>query len=196
MNFYTLGLFVHVFAAATLIGGSLVAAPLVRTAAIRAGTRSELLATLTVGRPLALLNPLSSLVVLASGLYLTRLLHMWSLAWVQLAIVTWVANVLVARGVVAPHMARLGGAVATAPEGGISPEVDGVRRAPRWRWAADVLIANDAAVLLMMTTKPAWPVALGILAVAHLVPGAFRVVRGTLAVARAGGRRAASTARV
>lgn len=154
MNTYTVVLFLHVFAATTLLGGSMVAAPLVQLAARRARTHAELRTVLGLGRPLGAVNPVSSLIVMATGGYLTALFHWWGMPWIQVALVAWLTNVIVAASMVAPHMRRLGKAAATAGDGPVVSSTDVLRRSRRWTVGVRLLIANDAAVLVLMTMKP------------------------------------------
>jgi len=154
MNAYTMVLFLHVLAATTLVGGSMVAAPLVQVGARRARTRAELRTVLGLARPLGAVNPVSSLLVMLTGGYLTALFHWWAMPWIQVAVGAWLMNVMVAASVVGPQMQRLGEAAATAGDGPVEGSTDVLRRSWRWTVGVRILIANDAAVLLLMTMKP------------------------------------------
>jgi uncharacterized membrane protein len=86
MSLYELVVFVHVAAAVALLSGSVLGSPAVRAAVRRAQSVQELRAALEIGRPLQLLEPGSAVVVLVTGLYLTRVADFWSLGWVQVAV--------------------------------------------------------------------------------------------------------------
>jgi hypothetical protein len=78
MNLYALVVFVHVAAAVALLSSSVVAYPGVRRAIRRAHTTQEVRAYLAIGRPPLLLEPVSAVVVLSSGIYLTNVANFWT----------------------------------------------------------------------------------------------------------------------
>ena len=152
---YTLVVFAHIAAAAVLVGGSLLAAPGVRAAVRRAGTAQEVRNYLTVGRPLSVINPVAALLVLVTGIYLTSVTHWWHMGWVQIATVVWFLNSVTARAVVEPAIHRLSAEAAVAADGAIGERLHALRWSRRWSIGVDLLLANDAAVLYLMTAKPA-----------------------------------------
>jgi hypothetical protein len=154
VNTYVVVLFVHVAAATALVAGSVIAAPAVRSAVRRARTAEELRAFLSIGRPLAMLNPMAALCVLASGVYLTSRAHFWTVPWVQVGIAVWVLNSVTAARIVKPAIQRVvaGAADGASPNPGTL--LDSLRWSPRWTYGGDVLAANDVAVLYLMTAKP------------------------------------------
>jgi len=68
---------------------------------------------------------------------------------------------------VAPHMRRLGTTAAAAGDGPVTGSTDVLRRSARWTVGVRLLIANDAAVLLLMTMKPGLAGALLAIASSH-----------------------------
>jgi len=166
MNTYVIILFLHILSATSLVGGSIVAAPLIRAGARRARTYEELRASLSLGAPLRFINPMAALGLMATGVYLATLLHWWGLGWVQVALTAWVVNVLVAARVVGPLVGRL--AIETIDRyGPVSDATDRIRRSMRWTLASNVLIANDAAVLLLMVLKLPLASSIVVVALAH-----------------------------
>ena len=151
---YTLVVFAHVAAATVLVGGSLLAAPGVRAAVRRARRAQEVSAVLAVGRPLHVVNPVAALLVLATGIYLTSVGHWWDLGWVQVAVALWVLNTVTAGAVVEPAVHRLAAQAAGAADGTVDERLDALRWSRRWTFGVDLLLANDAAVLCLMTVKP------------------------------------------
>lgn len=168
MNTFPIFLVLHVLSATVLVGGSAIAAPLVRVGARRARTYQELRTVLSLGAPLRVINPAAALGLLVTGTYLASLLHFWQLAWVQVGATIWLANVLVAARVVGPHMGRLGAATA-GHDGPVAEAADELRWSTRWTVASGVLFANDVAVILIMVLKPALGTSLLVLATANLV---------------------------
>jgi uncharacterized membrane protein len=154
MSLYLLIVFVHVAAAVALLSGSVIASPAVRAAVRRADTAQELRAFLTIGRPLSVLNPVSALLVLGSGIYLASMAHFWSLGWVQVAVVFWLVNSVTAGAFVKPAIMRVAAEAATASEGPVGERLDRLRWSPRWSFGGDLLLANDVAMLFLMTMKP------------------------------------------
>jgi uncharacterized membrane protein len=185
MNTYAIILFLHILSAAALVGGSIVAASLVRVGARRARTYDELRAVLSLGAPLRILNPATALALLGTGVYLASLLHWWALAWVRMGATIWIVNVLIAAWVVGPHMGRLA-AETVGRDGPVTGTADRLRWAARWTVGSGVLMANDVAVILIMVLKPALGASLLIVAAANLLLlGAL----GLLSTWRAHGRR-------
>lgn len=154
MLLYTLVVFAHVAAASVLVGGSLLAAPGVRAAVRRTRSANEVSAFLAVGRPLQVINPTAALLVLATGIYLTSVGHWWDLGWIQVALVLWAVNSVTARVVVEPAIHRLAEQAAGAADGPVDERLDALRWSRRWSFGMDLLLANDAAVLFLMTVKP------------------------------------------
>jgi uncharacterized membrane protein len=169
MDVYELVLFIHIGSAIVLVGGGLVATPAIRTAALRAGTVGELRLWLGFGKRFSVINPVSSLVLLGSGVYLASVGSWWSSAWVQLAIGLWIVNAALAATVVKPAMARIAKAALRSSDGPVTAELDGLRRSPRWGVTSDVLLASDVGVLYLMVSKPGYIKSLVVILLAHLV---------------------------
>jgi hypothetical protein len=193
MSLYLLIVFVHVAAAVALLSGSVVASPAVRAAVRRAGTTQELRAFLTIGRPLSVLNPVSALLVLGSGVYLASMAHFWSLGWVQVAVVFWLVNSVTAGVFVKPAIMQVAAEAATAPEGPVGERLDQVRWSPHWSFGGDLLLANDVAMLFLMTIKPRLAESLLAVILANVLVLSFRLAshRSRAAAAAAAPRSAA-----
>jgi uncharacterized membrane protein len=191
---YDLVVFVHVLAAVVLVGGGLLATPAVDTAIRRAPSVSELSRWLSVARPLGLINPISSIALLASGIYLASIGDWWSAPWVQIAVVFWMVNAVLANIVVNPSHRRVAQLTAAAEGDEIAPELNEVRKSLRPRAASDVMLASDLGILVLMVMKPSgYLSAVLVLIVAYVGLVGSRVVwRGML---NRGGRPVASSAR-
>ena len=154
MTTYNVIVFVHIVAAVVLVGGGLLATPRVHDAIRRATTLSELRRWLAIGRPLGRINPLSSLALLASGIYLASVGDWWRDAWVQVAVALWVINSILASVLVKPTMARLAQVAFAAEDSVVDRELDALRASPRLIVTSDVMLASDLGVLFLMVTKP------------------------------------------
>lgn len=143
--------FLHVLAAVVLFGHSL-ATPLVLAAMRDAPTTAALRPWLRFARDSARVNPLAAVVLLATGVRLGA--GRWNEGWLQVACVLFVVDCALAIGVVKATGQRLAALAATAGDAGIPPVVDALRRSPRWTRAADLLVANDVAALLLMYAQP------------------------------------------
>jgi uncharacterized membrane protein len=185
MNVYDTVLFVHIVAAVVLVGGSLVATPAIRSAARRAGSVDELRLWLRFGRPFKTIDPVSSLTLVASGAYLATAGNWWAHAWVQAALALWVFNTVIAAGLQNPAIERLATAALETPAGPVTAELDALRSSRRWSATANILLANDLAVLYLMVSKAGYTAAIVTVAVAQAA------VHGT-ALALARGRRVQS----
>jgi uncharacterized membrane protein len=178
MNLYQLLVFVHVAAAVTLLSGSIVGSPAVRAAVRRARTTQEMASYLAIGRPLLLLEPVSALAVLASGIYLTNVGNFQSQGWVQVAAVIWLVNAIVAGALVKPALKAVATATAAQPDGAVSSRLNTLRWSRRWSAGGDLLLANDAAVLYLMTMKPELAGSIVLVAVVNLLVVAARAFLG------------------
>jgi uncharacterized membrane protein len=176
MGLYDLSVLLHVAAAVTLLSGSVIASPAVRAAVRRAQTTQELRAYLTIGRPLLVLEPVSAIVILATGTYLTSVANFWDLGWVQVSVAAWLMNLGVAITLVKPAIGRVAAATAS-PDGQIGQHLDALRWSDRWSIGGDVLLANDAASLYLMVMKPDLAGALVLVIVANLVVSGVRAAR-------------------
>lgn len=183
MDLYTFVVFVHIAAAVALLSGSVVASPAVRAAVQRARTTQDIRAYLAIGRPLLVFEPVSALFVLASGIYLTSIADFWNQGWIQVAIGFWVANAAVAGAVVKPAIGRVAAHAAAAPDGPVGQDLDAVRASRAWFFGGDVLMANDAAMLLVMVIKPALIGSLIVVAGAFLMIAVLRAIRHVLRAA-------------
>jgi uncharacterized membrane protein len=154
MAWYELVVFVHVVSAIVLVGGGLLATPSVNGAIRSASSISEIRRWLTVGRPLDVLSPVSSLVLLGSGIYLASVGRWWEAGWVQVALGLWVVNAVLAGRLVKPVMGRLGGLVARSSGEEIDPAVEQLRSSPALAVFPLVLTGNDLGVLFLMVVKP------------------------------------------
>jgi uncharacterized membrane protein len=177
MGLYELSVFLHVAAAMTLLSGSVVASPAVRAAVRRAHTTQELRAYLSIGRPLLVLEPASATVILATGVYLTSAADFWDLGWIQVSVAAWLLNLGLAATMVKPAIGRIDAAAAASPDGEVGQTLDALRWSDRWSIGSDVLLANDAAVLYLMTMKPDLPGALAVVVAANLVVSGARAAR-------------------
>lgn len=177
MGLCDLSVFLHVAAAMTLLSGSVIASPAVRAAVRRAQTTQELRAYLAVGRPLLVLEPVSAIVILATGVYLTSAANFWDLGWVQVSIAAWLLNLGVAVTTVKPTISRIADAVSASPDGEVGQHLNTMRWSDRWSIGGDVLMANDAATLYLMTMKPELAGAMVVMVVANLVVSGVRTAR-------------------
>ena len=176
MGLYELMVFVHVAAAVALLSGSVIASPAVRGSVRRAGTTQEMRAYLALGGPLLILEPTYAVVVLASGIYLTSVANFWAQGWVLAAIAFWIVNAVVAGVMVKPAIGRVAAAAATAADGPVDQHLDTFRKSSRWSVGGDMLMANDLAMLFVMTMKPELPGSLLAVAGTILAIGAVRVI--------------------
>lgn len=178
MSPYIIVVFVHIAAAVLLLGTSILGEPAVRAAARRATEPRDLSALLTVGRPMAVISPLAALALLASGVYMASVARMWTLGWVQVATVFWVVNCVVAIAVVKPAIGRVASEAAASSTGVIGPELDRLRWSIAWTRGVDLLAANDAAVLYLMTLKPGLGGSLAVVILANIAVAGGRLVLG------------------
>jgi hypothetical protein len=172
MDLYELVVLVHIGAAFSLLSGSVIASPHVRRVVRRARTVQEMRAYLAIGRPLLILEPVSAVVVLASGVHLTSVAHFWTQGWVQVAVAFWVVNSVVAATLVKPAIGRLASQAVTSPDGPVGNDLDAFRWSLRWSFGGDLLMANDATMLYLMAMKPGLAGSLLAVAAANVVVSA------------------------
>jgi len=178
LSSYVLFVFIHIASAVLLLGTSILGEPAVRAAARRATEPRDVAAFLTVGRPMTVISPVAALLLLGSGAYLASVAHFWTLGWVQVATVFWVVNCVVAVAVVKPALGRVAAEAAASSTVGIGRELDRLRWSKAWTWGVDLLAANDAAVLYLMTLKPGLGGSLAVVVLVNLAVAAGRLVLG------------------
>jgi uncharacterized membrane protein len=194
MGLYELIRFLHVVAAVALLSGSVVASPAVRAAVRRATTMQEMRAYLAIGRPLLVLEPVSAIVLLATGVYLTSTAGFWALGWIQVSLAAWVVNAGVAAALVKPAISDLA-AIVNSRDGEVEPQLDALRWSDRWSIGGDVLLANDAATLYLMSMRPDLAGALMLVIGAHLVISVVRAARHGFARSHVAAHAASNPAR-
>ncbi|MFT3913444.1 MAG: DUF2269 family protein [Anaeromyxobacteraceae bacterium] len=184
MSPFTIVVFLHILGATALVGHGL-ASPLVHAAVKRAPTVEALLPWLGFARDSAKLNPLASLVVLATGLWLAE--GRWGEGWLEVSAALFVASAVIAMAIVARAGKQLAAAAVAAPRGPIPPALDALRHAAPWNRGADALLANGIATLFLMVNQPGLLVSVLVAAGAHGAVLAVRAVAGRkvgVAVAR------------
>ncbi|NIP79710.1 MAG: hypothetical protein GWM90_11040 [Gemmatimonadetes bacterium] len=154
MSLYALMVFFHISAAFLLLSTSIVGEPLIRAAARRTGSVHELRAYLAIGRPMARLSPVAAMLVLATGIYLASVGRFWALGWVQASTAFWLINSIVAVAVVRRAVDRLDEEVSATTDAVVGSGLDRLRWAPAWSWGPDLVAANDAVMLALMTLRP------------------------------------------
>jgi len=169
---YSLVLFAHVVAAVALVGHSL-SSPITRAALREAETLADVRRIVAFEGRISRGNPAIALVLLASGIYLGSA-GWWTQGWFYLSVVGWVANAVLAGRVVGPWTGAL--MSAAAGEGRVPPPVDAIRRSTKLAVAAQVMLANDVALLFIMMNKPTALASVAVLAVANAVLVALALV--------------------
>lgn len=149
---YSIVLLLHVTAGIVLISSSLFA-PLTRHAILSSTSIEALRGWLDFARRSVRANPPASLVLLLTGLYLGAN-GWWSQPWFFVAIAAWLVNVLLAVLVLQRRAMALGQAAGRAGTGPIDAAIDALRRAPSWDVAAEIMLANDLAMIYLMFMKP------------------------------------------
>ena len=195
MGLYELSVLLHIAAAVLLLSGSVVASPAVRAAVRRAQTTRELRAYLKIGRPLLILEPASAIVILVTGAYLTTVANFWALGWVQVSLVAWFVNAVVAASMVKPAINRISVAAASPADDAVGHHLHALRWSDRWSIGGDMLLANDAASLCVMTLKPEWTGALALVIIANIVVSGVRAASHGFARTHVGVRSASTPAR-
>lgn len=170
-----ISLFIHIAAAAYLIGASLVA-PRIGRRIKEAGTRAELLSWLDFLRIVTRFNPLVALVLLATGVHLGAA-GWWSSGWFAVSVAAWILSSALAGGVIKPAATKAAKAAAANVEAPIDAEVERLRNAKGWHVSENVMLASDVAILWLMVAKPELVasiailgIAIGVVALAGLLP--------------------------
>ena len=91
-------------------------------------------------------------------------------------------NSVVAGTVVKPAISRVAAQAATAADGPLAQHLDALRWSPRWSFGGDLITANDAAMLYVMTMKPGLAGSLLVVAATIVVVAAARAFGHALRV--------------
>lgn len=180
MGSYTLVVFIHIAAAVMLLATSILGEPAVRAAVRRATDAAELRAYLAIGHPMSMISPVAAILLLASGIYLTSRGMFWALGWVQVAVAFWVVNSVLAAALMRPAMKRVQAEADTAGDRAVGPSLDRLRWSQAWTWSVDLMAANDAAVLCLMTLRPGLGGSLGVVIVGNAAVVGVRFMFGAL----------------
>lgn len=149
---YSLVLFVHVVAAVALVGHSL-SSPIMRAALREADTVADLRRIVAFEGRVSRWNPAIALVLLVSGIYLGSA-GWWIQGWFYLSLAAWVVNAALAGKIVKPWAGALMAASAGASDVRVPATIDAIRRSTKLAVAAQVMLANDVALLFVMMNKP------------------------------------------
>ena len=168
-------LFVHVVTGLVLAGAS-VSAPLIRNAIRGAETMPELRRWLFFSRQVGRFNPPSALILLASGIYLGTV-GWWRTGWFAVSIAVWIVNSALSVGVVKKTQTAIAGSDGLADARRI-----GANRA--WDIADGILLANNVAMVWVMTAKPSLLESVAVVVVANAFAGSFILARKPVLVAK------------
>lgn len=177
MHLYSIVLSLHIAAATVLVGGSILVAPTVRRWIRDASTVSGIRHWLAATKPLAAADPISALVLLATGVYLASIGHWWRLGWVQIALVMWFVNSGIARKFVGPAMGRVAELASSAETEEIGADLETARNSRALTLARDVMLANDLGILFLMSSKPGYLGSVVTMVVANALVVGFRTIQ-------------------
>lgn len=159
---YPVVLYVHIASAILLVGGT--AATRFAHSALRAAADlSALRGALDTLRRATCLNPALAVALLLTGAVLGR--GWWDAPWFWVAVVSWVANSLLAARLLVPAHQSLQRAAQRGGDGVVPAEVDALRHRLAPALALDVMVGLDFGMLVLMVLKPAvagalaWPAA-------------------------------------
>ena len=153
MTGYNVGLFVHLLGVVTLFGGITIiqwGGARLRGAATIGEVRLWLGLLRTTGR----MFPAATLLLLASGVYMTTEAWTFETPWIAVSIAGILVMPLLGAGVFGRRMAAIGKSAAGAEEGPVSSEVKRLIAAPAGWQAAFALNGMALGILWLMTTKP------------------------------------------
>lgn len=165
MELYGISTFVHIAAAMVLVGAAAASYPVMALI-----ERSRNVAEL---RPLTQLlglvfriAPIAAVVTLLAGLHLAFAGAWWGSGWVVVALVLFVAAGGIAGAYLDPHAKRLIAAVEAVADGPVPAAVRDLVHQPGPHRMERVLTGIDVAILILMTNKPGYAVALLVAAAA------------------------------
>ncbi len=76
------------------------------------------------------------------------------MGWVQVAVAFWIVNTLMAVLVVKPAIQRTEVEARNESDSGVGARLDDLRWSAAWGAGVNLVAANDAAMLFLMTAKP------------------------------------------
>ena len=155
MDWYHLALFVHIVGAFGIFMA--LAVELAALLGSRAARTVEVLrAWSSVGKPLAVLFPVCSLLILAAGLAMTIGVWGWTHAWIDLSLAMLVfmsAWGAIVNGRFAEQIARQAALLGSGP---IPPELARMLNNPLHWTSVAAMFTGSLGVVFLMTTKPGW----------------------------------------
>jgi len=172
-------LFVHVAAAAALVGTSIVT-PVITRRIRSSPTRSSVLAWTESLSLMTRANPAFAVALLVTGISL-GLDGWWRQGWFVVSVVSWIVTSVLAGAVVKPSLARISSAASTNTDAPPDAVLDGLRNNRVWLSAENMVLAGDLAILWIMIAKPDLPVSAAILVVCSAVFAGFALLPRRLA---------------
>jgi hypothetical protein len=111
----------------------------------------------------AKLLPIASLIVLGTGLYLTSAAWGWGTGWIEVSIAGLLLIKVIGGAMIGPRMKGLGIALAQAGDGPVPPSIQAKVADPVLWAATHTNTAMVVGITILMTGKPAFPVAIAVL---------------------------------
>ncbi len=158
MTLYGFVLFIHVVAAITLVGSSAYAHVMSTTAANASSLEGARTPVRVLGG-IFQVTKFASILTLLAGVYLTFERHWWGQGWVVVALVLFAGAGAAANVILEPWGKRVAEAAAAADAGAFT-RLREVLTESRIVLAAWIMTATDVTILLLMTAKPGYPVAI------------------------------------
>lgn len=177
---YNALLFVHLLGVALLVG-SVTTTVIATLRAQTAATVAELRTMTAVTKKVDVVIGPAMLLILGAGLYMVSQ-HgddgsiRWSSGWVDVSLAIFAVMSVLGPTVESGHAKRVLAAAQTAPDGGVTGELDALRRAPLATYVSAFGASQIIAFLYLMTNKPG----LGGALLACAVAAALSAVAATL----------------
>jgi hypothetical protein len=182
---YKVMLLLHVIGVVTLFG-AITVEQAVGARLRRANTFEEVRGWVGLLESTSKLFPISSVVILATGGYMTHLAWTFSTAWIVVSIALLVIAAVLGGAVIGRRLGILGERCATGT-GTLPPELLGALAAPAIWIASLTEVGLGLSFLFEMTIKPDWTEAIGVPVIAIVVFAALgaQIARGASAPAAA-----------
>lgn len=171
---YTLALFIHVVGVVTLFV-ALGVEIITNIARRRSRTTEQVIAISNIGNINRFLHPIALLLILLGGVSMAATAHLFSQAWVALALIVTLLMPILGTTIHAPRNARILKLATANDSRRLSPELRRRINDPvlsTWNIVAPVL---GVWILYLMTTKPQWAAGLIAFAVALVVGFALSI---------------------
>jgi hypothetical protein len=153
MTEYEIAVFLHIIGLAAMFGGIGVTVAVLHFAN-HAKDVASVRTLMAAGRPASIVLPVSSLLVLASGVYMTEDVWGWDTPWIYVSLIAFLVMFAAGPLVNAPRMRAIGMEAGQSEDGAVPDTLRAKIGDPVLTTAEHTMTLATVGIIYLMTTKP------------------------------------------